>query len=53
LRQRTDELEVFNKAMMAREMRVIELKEEVNRLCAELERPPVGVSIRIPGPPPR
>ena len=30
-----------SKAMLSREMRVIELKEEINRLCAELGRPPV------------
>lgn len=33
------ELEAFNQAMVDREMRVIELKEEVNRLARELGRP--------------
>ncbi len=35
------ELERFNSLMVGREKRTIELKEEVNRLCAELGRPPV------------
>ena len=34
------ELEGFNRAMVGREGRVIELKEEVNQLLAELGRPP-------------
>lgn len=37
----TDELEKFNKAMVAREMRIIELKEEVNNLCDKLGQKPV------------
>jgi PAS domain S-box-containing protein len=45
LRKKTAELETFNRTMIGREKRVIELKEEVNRLCAELKRaqayPPV------------
>lgn len=40
LKARTDELEAFNKAMTGREKRMIELKEEVNRLCSELGRQP-------------
>jgi PAS domain S-box-containing protein len=40
LKRNTEELEAFNKAMIGREGRVIELKEEINRLCAELGRPP-------------
>ncbi len=39
------ELEAFNEAMVEREMRIIEMKEEVNGLAAELGReapyPPV------------
>ena len=38
LRERTEELEAFNEAMVDRESRVIELKEEVNRLARELGR---------------
>jgi PAS domain S-box-containing protein len=34
------ELERFNGLMVGREMRTIELKSEVNRLCAELGKPP-------------
>jgi PAS domain S-box-containing protein len=40
LHLQTTDLENFNKAMLSREKRVIELKEEINRLCAELKRPP-------------
>lgn len=40
LKRKTEELEIFNKAMIGREGRVIEMKEEVNRLCGELGRPP-------------
>ena len=40
LETRTRELEAFNKAMIDREMRIIEIKEEVNRLCEELGREP-------------
>ncbi|MBF0226520.1 MAG: response regulator [Desulfobacterales bacterium] len=38
LRERAKELEKFNKAMIDRESRMIELKEEVNALCVELGR---------------
>ncbi|MBN1819487.1 MAG: PAS domain S-box protein [Prolixibacteraceae bacterium] len=45
LKEYTEELEVFNKAMVDRELKIIEMKEEVNRLCDELGReqkyPPV------------
>ena len=41
LRVRTEELEVFNKAMVDREMRVIELKEKINGLCEELGKEPM------------
>jgi PAS domain S-box-containing protein len=47
LRRRTGELEKtaeelgrFNRAMVGRENRMIELKAEINALCAELGRPP-------------
>jgi two-component system, sensor histidine kinase and response regulator len=39
------ELERFNSLMVGREKRTIELKSEVNRLCAELGKPPAH---RIP-----
>jgi len=41
LRRRSNELEVFNKAMINREMRIIEMKKEVNELCARLGIDPV------------
>ena len=37
---RTEELEAFNRAMVDREMRIIEMKEKMNRLCEELGREP-------------
>jgi PAS domain S-box-containing protein len=40
LKRKTEELEAFNRAMIGREKRVIELKEEVNRLCAQLGQRP-------------
>lgn len=36
LQKRTEELEIINNAMLDREMRVIEVKEEVNKLSKEL-----------------
>ena len=39
MNNKTEALESLNRVMMARERRVIELKEEVNRLCRELARP--------------
>ena len=41
IQRNTEELETFNRAMIGREKRMIELKEEVNRLCALLNQPPV------------
>ena len=38
LKKRTEELEMFNKAMVDREIKIVEIKEEVNRLCEELGR---------------
>ncbi|MCF3650964.1 PAS domain-containing protein [Synoicihabitans lomoniglobus] len=40
LRKRTAELESFNRIMLHREQRIIEMKDEVNALSAELDRPP-------------
>ena len=39
LRARNEELERFNRVMSARELRGIELKQQVNDLAAELGRP--------------
>ncbi|MBN1821993.1 MAG: PAS domain S-box protein [Prolixibacteraceae bacterium] len=45
LKEYTEELEIFNKAMVDRELKIIEMKEEVNSLYKELGRdikyPPV------------
>ena len=52
VKERTAELEAFYRAMIGREERVIELKEEVNRLCVELNRPPAYPPVwRREGPP--
>jgi PAS domain S-box-containing protein len=40
LEERAGELEEFNKVMIGRESRVIELKEEINALCVKLGKPP-------------
>jgi PAS domain S-box-containing protein len=40
LRKHAEELEKFNRAMVDREKRIVEMKEEVNRLCRELGREP-------------
>ncbi|MFH1970058.1 MAG: PAS domain S-box protein [Verrucomicrobiota bacterium] len=40
LQERTTALEEFNQAMVGREQRIIEIKEEVNALCQELGREP-------------
>ena len=40
LRASNAELARFNEAMVGRELRMIELKKEVNALCAELRQPP-------------
>jgi PAS domain S-box-containing protein len=34
------EIEEFNRAMVGRELRMIELKQEINEVCAQLGRPP-------------
>ncbi|HKL21219.1 MAG TPA: hypothetical protein VJ904_05395, partial [Tichowtungia sp.] len=38
LKQKMDELERFNKAAVGRELRMVELKKEINALCRELDR---------------
>jgi len=40
VRRANEELEAFNKAMVGRESRVIELKEDINKLLVELGREP-------------
>jgi two-component system CheB/CheR fusion protein len=40
LRQNMDELTRFNRAMVSRESRMIELKKEINELCVRLGEPP-------------
>ena len=39
LKRRTDEVEVFNQSSVSRELRMIELKAQINALSAELGRP--------------
>ena len=39
LRASNDELEQFNRAMVGRELRMIELKQEINELCGRLGAP--------------
>lgn len=41
LKRSLDDLERFNRFMVGREQRNLELKEEVNRLCAKLGDPPL------------
>jgi PAS domain S-box-containing protein len=40
LRASNDELELFNSAATGRELRMIELKQEINELCRRLGKPP-------------
>jgi GAF domain-containing protein len=40
LRRSVEELERFNRAMVDRELRLIELKKQVNELCARVGEPP-------------
>jgi PAS domain S-box-containing protein len=40
LRASNAELELFNRAMIGRELRMIELKQEINELCRRLGEPP-------------
>jgi hypothetical protein len=51
LQLKAQELDEFNAAMIGRESRVIELKEEVNKFCAELGRdekyPPVWGKVSV------
>jgi hypothetical protein len=40
LRATNEELTGFNEAMVGRELRMIELKQEIDALCAQLGQPP-------------
>ena len=40
LRATNAELERFNRLMVGRELRMIELKEQINELCRSLDKPP-------------
>jgi two-component system CheB/CheR fusion protein len=40
LRASNEELDQFNRAMVGRELRMIELKEDINALCRRLGEPP-------------
>ena len=40
MRAAVQELEEFNQAMVGRELRMVELKQEINALCAQLGQPP-------------
>ena len=40
LRASNAELEQFNRAMVGRELRMIELKQEINEMCGRLGEPP-------------
>jgi hypothetical protein len=39
LKQTNNELDYFNKLMVDRELRMIELKKEINELCTQMGRP--------------
>jgi hypothetical protein len=40
LRESNDELNRFNRAAVGSELRMVELKKEINALCARLGQPP-------------
>ncbi len=40
LRTANKELEEFNRAMVGRELRMIELKQEINAVCVQFGQPP-------------
>jgi PAS domain S-box-containing protein len=40
IQRQIDELTAFNKVSVGRELRMVELKQEINRLCAENGQPP-------------
>ncbi len=45
LLEKTTELEIFNKAMIDRELRIIEMKEEVNKLSIKLGKKPPYIEL--------
>ena len=48
LRASNAELEQFNRGMVGRELRMIELKEEINELCRRLGEPPRHATDSLP-----
>ena len=48
LRASNDELEGFNRVMVGREVRMIELKQEINELCGLLGEPPRHATDQLP-----
>lgn len=40
IQRQIDELTTFNKVSVGRELRMVELKQEINHLCAEIGQPP-------------
>ena len=46
LEEKNSDLQKFNDAMIDREMRILEIKEEVNTMCEELGRKPIYPSAR-------
>ncbi len=51
LRATNDELTRFNQAMVGRELRMVELKQEINALCAQLRQPRRYEVVEEPQPP--
>lgn len=45
VQERNEELQIFNKAAVGRELRMIELKKEINNLCRHLGKPKMYFSL--------